>query len=275
MNKHAKDTIRRALPRSLSPHRILAGPLRGQTIVTSWHDYPAAILGRTERHLLEWFQKNVRTGETWLDVGAHFGYTAMFLSKMVGDSGRVFAFEPMISTAGCVAQTRKINGLAQLSVMPIALGQPEPFDTRVLPATRGMADSTIGNASWHERISVARLDWLWPRICDGRSSIDGIKIDVQGMETEVLRGMVGVLRQQAPKLAIELHRGVSRAEFLSILAQAGYQGKGLPIEPLTGESEPQYADDRSYAFFPDRKTTSSFPILKPDSDRNTSISVER
>lgn len=273
MKKQAKETIRRALPRSLSPHRILGGPLRGQTIVTSWHDYPAAILGRTERPLLDWFRKHVSLGETWLDVGAHFGYTALFLSKMVGDSGRVFAFEPMISTAGCIAQTRKINGLAQLSVMPMALGQPEPFGACVLPATRGMADSTFSNASWYERISVVRFDWLWPRICGGKSSIDGIKIDVQGMEIEVLRGMMDVLRQQAPKLAIELHRGVSRAEFLSVLAEAGYQGPGSPIESLTGEREPQYADDRSYAFFPDRKTTSAEPVLAGDSDRNTNLSV--
>ena len=273
MKKQAKEAIRRALPRSLSPHRILSGPLRGQTIVTSWHDYPAAILGRTERPLLEWFQKHARTGETWLDVGAHFGYTAMFLSKMVGDNGRVFAFEPMISTAGCVAQTRKINGLVQLSVMPMALGQPEPFGTCVLPTTRGMADSTIGDASWHERISVARFDWLWPQICDSKSGIDGIKIDVQGMEIEVLRGMTEVLRQHAPKLAIELHRGVSRVELLSLLAQAGYQQPGLPVEPLMGEREPQYADDRSYAFFPDRKATSSGPALDRDGDRKTSLSV--
>jgi FkbM family methyltransferase len=199
----------------------------------------------------------------------------MFLSKLVGESGRVFAFEPMISTAGCVAQTRQINGLAQLSVLAMALGQPEPFGTCVLPTTRGMADSTIGNASWYEPISVARLDWLWPRICNSKSNIHGIKIDVQGMEIEVLRGMTGILRRQAPKLAIELHRGVSRAELLGVLAQAGYHVQGVPIEPLMGEREPQYADDRSYAFFPGRKPSPSFPFLEPGSDRNANISVEQ
>jgi len=49
----------------------LGGLLKGYVIVTSWHDYPAAILGRTERALLDWFAHNVGSGETWLDVGAH------------------------------------------------------------------------------------------------------------------------------------------------------------------------------------------------------------
>src|SRR6267378_2914827 len=108
-----KEHVRRLLPKSVRPHRILAGRLRGFRIVTSWYDYPAAILGKTERALLDWFEENVHIGETWLDVGAHYGYTALALSRLVGPAGRVFAFEPMITTAGCVARTRELNRLRQ------------------------------------------------------------------------------------------------------------------------------------------------------------------
>src|SRR5437867_5167488 len=96
--------IRRFLPRFISPHSILAGPLRGARIYTSWHDYPGAILGTTERPLLEWFWRNVSPGETWIDAGAHYGYTAIALCRLVGSAGRVFAFEPVLSTAGCGAR---------------------------------------------------------------------------------------------------------------------------------------------------------------------------
>jgi hypothetical protein len=37
------------------------------------------------------------------DIGAHYGYTAIALCKLVGPSRRVFAFEPMLKTAGCVS----------------------------------------------------------------------------------------------------------------------------------------------------------------------------
>src|SRR2546427_6871891 len=108
-----KEWLRRVMPRTVRPHRILAGRLRGFRIVTSWHDYPAAILGTTERALLEWFEHNVQPGETWLDVGAHYGYTALALGRLVGPVGRVFAFEPMVSTAGHLGRTRSLNLLSQ------------------------------------------------------------------------------------------------------------------------------------------------------------------
>jgi len=76
-----KELLRMCLPHHIQPHRILAGPLRGYRIVTSGHDYPAAILGYTERPLLDWFDKQVGAGETWLDVGAHYGYTAIALAR--------------------------------------------------------------------------------------------------------------------------------------------------------------------------------------------------
>ena len=116
MNERLKGVIRCSLPRSLRRHTILGGPLRGNLIVTSWHDYPAAILGRTERPLLDYFKGNVREGETWLDIGAHYGYTAIALSRLVGPSGRVFAFEPMLNTSGCISRTRFLNNLQQYAV---------------------------------------------------------------------------------------------------------------------------------------------------------------
>src|SRR4026208_2596549 len=77
--KSLKTHIRRFLPDTIRAHLILAGPLRGAKIETSWHDYPGAILGTTELPLLEWFARNVQPGETWIDIGAHYGYTAIAL----------------------------------------------------------------------------------------------------------------------------------------------------------------------------------------------------
>ena len=178
-----KERLRRLLPRAIRPRRILAGPLRGYIIVTSWHDYPAAILGRTERALLEWLARNVAAGQTWLDAGAHYGYTAIALSRLVGRMGRVFAFEPVLSTAGHLARTRALNRLDQLTVLPFGLGEPDGFELRSLSLVRGMADSTLEAPDDEpDTLLIARLDSIWANISDGESRIDGIKIDVQGME---------------------------------------------------------------------------------------------
>jgi FkbM family methyltransferase len=245
-----KELIRACLPRGVRPRRILAGPLRGQRLVTSWHDYPAALLGRTERMLLDWFQANVRAGETWLDIGAHYGYTALALCRLVGARGRVFAFEPMIKTAGHLSETRAVNGLEQLTVLPLALSAPTDLETQQLAVTRGMLDHTLEGGAWHETLVVARGDWLWPRICGGTPRFHGAKIDVQGMEIDVLRGMAATLADLRPRLVIELHRGVSRPELIEVLKNIGYCGEAIPVEPVDGETTPRFLDDRSYAFLP-------------------------
>jgi FkbM family methyltransferase len=252
MNKTLKSFARSCLPRSIRRHHILAGPLRGLHIVTSWYDYPAAILGYTERPLLDWFAQNAKPGQTWLDIGAHYGYTAISLSLLVGVGGRVFAFEPMLSTAGYVTQTRRLDNFPQLIVVPYGLAAPETMEMISLPVTRGMVESTLtrdeGRTEWQETIMVARFDWLWSRICGKNERIDGVKIDVQGMEIEVLTGMIEMLRSQHPKLVVELHRGVDRKKFLRTIESAGYACDATPIELVDGEVSPLYMDDHSYFF---------------------------
>lgn len=246
-----KTFVRRFLPRQIGPQRIWNGPLKGYTIVTSWHDYPAAILGRTERPLLDWFAKNVRSGETWLDIGAHYGYTAIALSRLVGRNGRVFAFEPMLSTVGYLTQTRQLNHLPQIIILPFGLSSSTDIEIANLPVTRGMIDSTITSENtWKETILVAGLDGLWAQICSGLDEVQGIKIDVQGMEIDVLLGMAGMLKRHRPKLVVELHQGVDRPQLLDIIGAAGYSPSGVPIEPVAGEVDPRYVDNHSYAFWP-------------------------
>jgi FkbM family methyltransferase len=227
----------------------LGGPLRGSFIVTSWHDYPAAILGRTEAALLDYFKNNVRQGETWLDIGAHYGYTAIALSRLVGPSGRVFAFEPMLNSSGCISRTRSLNNLPHLTVVPIALGNCQDMTIESLRSVRGMIDSTLQDSEgFKETFIASRLDWLWPRISGQDLRIDGVKIDVQGMELQVLEGMANLAMSYGPKLLIEIHKGVSRTKLLELISSIGYESRGTPLEPLPRETNPVYADDRTYLF---------------------------
>lgn len=241
-----KATLRRLAPRSVRAHRILGGQLRGRTIVTSLHDYPAAIAGRTEEPLLGWFRHNIMPGETWLDVGAHYGYTSIALAELVGTNGHVYAFEPSITTAGYLNQTRKLNGLDQMTVLPFGLGDPGGLRMITTSIERGMANHALGGTST-ENIWVVGFDHLWTALSAG--PVHGIKIDVQGVEAQVLEGMRGTLREQHPKLVLEFHAGVNREQIVQLLRDAGYCLPGRPVDVLPSQSEP-YEDDRSYAFEP-------------------------
>src|SRR5882762_4569825 len=78
-----KAFLRNFLPRQVRAHRILAGPLRGRKMVTSWYHNFTSLTGRTEPDVNSWFAKTVREGETWLDIGANYGYTALALAGLV------------------------------------------------------------------------------------------------------------------------------------------------------------------------------------------------
>lgn len=247
-----KELVRSLLPRAIRPRRIIGGPLRGMWLVTSWHDYPAGLTGRTERPLLDWFSRHVAPGETWLDVGAHYGYTTFALARIVGPQGRVFSFEPVLATAACVDRGRTLNALSQVTVLPFGLGAPATLETRRSPLRRGMSDSTLpsGDAGASATVYIAHFDWLWPLIHTGQPAIHGIKIDVQGMELEVLAGMQEAVRRWRPRLVVELHHGVDRARLLSLLRDLGYSDAAVAVEPVRNERTPLFLDDRSYAFDP-------------------------
>jgi FkbM family methyltransferase len=241
-----KSVVRAFLPRKVRPHRILSGPLRGARIVTSWHDYPAAILGLTEVRLLQWFQANVQKGETWLDVGAHYGYTALALSELVGPAGRVFAFEPVVATAAHLQSTREANLHSHLTIVPVGLGTTPILSRRTSTVERGMA--THGRAaSLNTDLYIVALDGLWPGICGGNLAIHGVKIDVQGMEQEVIAGMFTLLRTWQPRLIVEFHTGADRKAILHTLGEIGYKGTGIAVDGLT-EAQPDFGDDQSYIF---------------------------
>lgn len=243
-----KSAVRRLLPRRVGPHRILGGPLRGRRIVTSWHDYPAAILGRTEMGLIKWLRRNVNAGETWLDVGAHYGYTAIAISELVGEKGRVFAFEPVLTTAGNLCLTRNKNYLQQLTVVPFGLDDSISMRTLSVPTTRGMATHIQPMSTPSDTIYLTALDAVWDALASGDPGIHGIKIDVQGMEIAALRGMRRCLVRSRPKLVIEFHTGVDRRALLSQLVDLGYISVGIAVDQLPGEGNPGYYDDHSYAF---------------------------
>ncbi len=159
----------------------------------------------------------------------------------------MFAFEPVVATAGCLARTRTLNDLQQLTIVPLALGASSVVSQHLVPAGRGMADYTLLDSPLTETIFSVSLDSLWPSISGSADSIDGIKIDVQGMELDVLRGMLEILRASSPKLVVELHRGVDRDELREILASAGYTGVPEPIEE-GDEARSALLDDMSYVF---------------------------
>ncbi len=248
MTTQLKNIIKAHLPVRVASRRILSGPLKGKKLVTSWRDYPTGILGTAERPLLSWLTANVQPGEVWLYIGANCGYTTIHIASVVGREGRIFAFEPVPDLAGKLLATARANGMAQIVVVPLALGETPILRCRSTAIFSGMADPTTEPEPDSPRILEIALDALWPQLWEPRSHVAGLKVDVNGSEMSVLRGMRTVLTSHRPKLALEIHQCVDRNDLLTFLREVGYL--------WTGNIDPSPPDvllnDHNYECTPDK-----------------------
>lgn len=155
----------------------------------------------------------IREGECVWDVGANVGYYTSRCAAAVGASGRVVAFEP--SPPNRQRLMTAVAALDQVQVRAEALGKGEGVailtqGSDTLGATSRIGHEIIGSESYP--IAVATGDRL---VADGEVPPPNIiKIDVEGFELDVLRGLSDVL------LSPDLHTIGIEVHFL-ILAQTG------------------------------------------------------
>jgi FkbM family methyltransferase len=131
-------------------------------------------------------------GDLFIDVGANVGWYSLLAAGRIGDSGRVIAFEPATHNRELLEWNLKVNGLENVAVEPLALseGPGEAVLHGVNPTNDGMF-SIIGQASLQdprsERVRTDSLD----NFCESRgiNSVGMVKIDVEGAEALVFRGM--------------------------------------------------------------------------------------
>ena len=213
-----RSMFRNFLPKKNKNHRILFGILKNYRIFTNWRNYPSGILGRTEKELIDWFSKNIRNGERWIDVGANYDFTTIALAKFTEENGEVFAIEPVPGTCGNLIKTMELNRLTNVNVFCLALAECAPFSLDYFNTSRGI----LNDKSEKSNIGIISIPFnkFWASIDGGR--IDGMKIDVDGQELVVINGMKNTLEKYHPKLIVELHDSTC-TETEIILENLGYK----------------------------------------------------
>jgi FkbM family methyltransferase len=196
---------------------ILSGPNRGLRWRVGAFDH-GCWLGSFEIEKQRRLRDRLRKGMTVFDIGAHAGFYTLLLSRAVGASGKVFAFEPWpANVTDCVAHVR-INHLSNVVVVPTALSDT----TGLASFAAGRSNSTGGLASTDTAVRVACFtldELLATKDCPVP---DVIKIDVEGAESRVLAGAQRLLRQHAATWFVALHSLDQKRACLRLLADAGY-----------------------------------------------------
>jgi FkbM family methyltransferase len=160
-------------------------------------------------------------GKTVFDVGAYIGIMTLFFARAAGPGGRVVSFEPNPANYEELRSNVELNGFDNVCLLKLGVGA-EPGAGQlaldpIYPSRGSLAPSADG-----ERLSVevATLDGL---LHEARVPVPQfVKIDVEGLEDDVLAGMAGILEAHRPELFIELHGRASQS-LMSALLDRGYR----------------------------------------------------
>jgi len=149
-------------------------------------------LGRMGRQEASFFSSVIRPGMHVADVGANIGLYSLLLARATGPGGRIYAFEPDALIAGALRYNLAANDVTQAEVFEEGVGSGT--GTAVLQRNAmNSGDNRLGattGTALHSDQATVRVRALQDSLHGRR--VDLIKIDVQGWEGEVLRGITGL-----------------------------------------------------------------------------------
>ena len=204
-------------------------------------------------------RKRLQPGDTFIDVGASIGWFTVIASQLVGENGRVIAFEPEPTSFAPLKRNVEANGCRNVVLVQKALSnEPGIVSLHLARKSKG-THSIVLKKGYKTSIEVeaVRLD---DYLQEHESEADFVKIDIEGAEGMVLDGMretleacdnLCLMMEYAPRaLAIS---GYDPDELLHGLADRGFQicyidaGKrqvipSSPVEVLTRVSD----EDQGY-----------------------------
>ena len=156
--------------------------------------YWSKLLNRSfayENELELLFQDSADIDYTLLDCGANYGYWSVLVSSKPFGAHKAIAIEPSGQNFPKLANNAKING-DRFEAMKCAIGAAR--GTARLSGTKHEAFSIAGDQTDGEEVPVIALDNL---IDDGKVSAGGkflIKLDVEGVEIEAMKGGTRLLQ---------------------------------------------------------------------------------
>jgi FkbM family methyltransferase len=188
--------------------------------------------------------KRLSAGEVFYDLGANIGWYSLLAARVVGPSGHVLAFEPSIENAALVELNAAVNGFANITAVCAAVTDEDGWMTFLdqgnlegrldkndfAKQAERRAKGTRNRVQRSIPVPVLKLDtWIAQT---GQPAPGVVKIDVEGAELGVLRGMAATLERDRPTLVIELHGTYDPV--VEFLEQAGYSHESIQRMPPVG-----------------------------------------
>lgn len=169
--------------------------------------------GDNELPIQEAVARVTKAGDVFYDIGANVGFFSVLGARLVGPSGFVYAFEPVPENAAYVRLNLRLNRFAHCEVVERAVSARSGREQLWLAEySGGGALATVAPpADAKSRIDVDVVsidDFVFGRHARPPAVV---KVDVEGAEIDVLRGMARVLREARPIVIYEIDDGQMEA----------------------------------------------------------------
>jgi FkbM family methyltransferase len=183
-----------------------------------------------EENLLRFLKDyNIITKESVvLDVGSYIGNHVIYFSKVIG-AKKVIAFEPTLFSFNILEKNVEINTLKNVEINNLAVLSKSGFAKCNIRRENNPAKN-----QWHEcneklTKSVSLSEFI-------KEKVDFIKIDVEGMELEVLSGGKELIKKYSPYLMVEVMK-YNLQEFELLMKDLNYTRIGEDVFKLNREKK--------------------------------------
>jgi len=159
-----------------------------------------SIDGIWEETLTNYVKKIIKEGDVVLDIGANMGYFTLIFAKLVGDKGKVFAFEPEPNNFSLLKKNVEVNGYTNVILENKGLSHENKI-TKLYLSKGNVGQHRIYKSKYTGEdfvlIKTTSIDNYFQK--DPISEkISFIKMDVEGSEYGVLKGMKSLLDKNKP-----------------------------------------------------------------------------
>ncbi|MEU4653493.1 FkbM family methyltransferase [Streptomyces sp. NPDC023723] len=190
------------------------------------------LFGVWEPHLTGWLRRRLRPGDTFVDVGANIGVFTVLASRLVGAEGRVVAVEASPAFHGRLLRNLRLNGCANVRAVNTAVADRRRTLTFVLASSHNMGANSIVpyDGPAESAFATEAVPLTEVLTASEVATARVLKIDVEGAEGSVVRGLaplLGALRPDA-EVCVEVtpermaRLGDSADELLETFAAAGF-----------------------------------------------------
>ena len=187
---------------------------------------------------IEFCKKEIKKGDTVVDIGANIGLFTLFFSKLVGTTGRVIAFEPDPENFDVLKKNIELNEITNVTLVQKGVSNKNE-SVKLYKSNVSGGHSLIKNewAKEYTNIQTVTLDGYFRG-----EEIDMIKIDAEGFELEVIEGGKKLLENNKNMKIISefggyyYKRNNSKVLYPKILHEMGFNLFGV-IDKSTGKSK--------------------------------------